>query len=119
MRHDRNDRLRFAPLASEKAAALIGRPGHAAPAEALAGDSIVVVRDSEGAEQDVLTRTDAVAALLDELPQPWPAAAAVLLSIPRPVRDWGYRLVARWRSRLGGGAESCPLPTAEERSRLL
>ena len=33
--------------------------------------------------------------------------------IPRPVRDLGYRLVARMRYRLFGRQESCRLPTPE------
>jgi len=57
--------------------------------------------------------------LLRELPSPWPAAAAALRLVPRPLRALGYRLVARWRYRIWGRLESCPLPTTEERERFL
>jgi predicted DCC family thiol-disulfide oxidoreductase YuxK len=57
--------------------------------------------------------------MLRELPRPWPPVVAVLRWIPRPVRDLGYRLIARWRYRIWGRLKSCPLPTAEERTRFL
>ncbi|MGA2569318.1 MAG: DCC1-like thiol-disulfide oxidoreductase family protein [Terracidiphilus sp.] len=115
LRRDRKDRLRFAPLAGAKAAAFLGRHGYAAPDAAISGNTIVVVRDAEGAPEEVLMRSDAVVALLSELPQPWMTVAAVLRHVPQPVRNWGYRLIARGRHRISGQIESCPLPTAEER----
>jgi predicted DCC family thiol-disulfide oxidoreductase YuxK len=35
------------------------------------------------------------------------------------LRDWGYDLVARNRYRLFGKHDTCPMPTAETRSRFL
>jgi predicted DCC family thiol-disulfide oxidoreductase YuxK len=58
-------------------------------------------------------------ALLAELPRPWPWVATGLRWIPLPLRDSGYRLVARWRYRLWGRLESCPVPTPEQRERFL
>jgi predicted DCC family thiol-disulfide oxidoreductase YuxK len=81
--------------------------------------SIVVVRDANGPDERVLVRSDAVLALISELPRPWPGVAGVLGWIPRAVRDVGYRVIARWRYRIWGRLESCPLPTAEERGRFL
>lgn len=45
--------------------------------------------------------------------------AVVLRLVPRPLRDWAYRLVARNRYRWFGQAESCALLTPEQRTRLL
>ena len=45
--------------------------------------------------------------------------ARFLERIPRPVRDWGYRLVARHRYRVFGRYEACPKPAAETKSRFL
>lgn len=42
----------------------------------------------------------AVVRVLWRLRQPWPVAGAVLWLVPRPLRDWGYRVVARNRRRL-------------------
>ena len=72
-----------------------------------------------GLAERVLARSEAVLALIAELPRPWPVVARVLGWIPRPVRDLGYRLIARWRYRIWGRLENCPLPTAGERNRFL
>jgi predicted DCC family thiol-disulfide oxidoreductase YuxK len=82
-------------------------------------ETILVVRDTGGAAESVLVRSDAVVALLRELPRPWPWVGVALRLIPRAVRDLGYRLVARWRYRIWGRLESCPVPSAEERERFL
>jgi len=42
-------------------------------------------------------------ALLAELPRPWPRSQPALGWIPRPLRDLGYRLIARWRYRIWDG----------------
>jgi predicted DCC family thiol-disulfide oxidoreductase YuxK len=67
----------------------------------------------------LLSRSDAVLALLSRLPSPWPTVAGALRLVPRPLRDLAYRLVARWRYRVWGRLETCPIPTAEERNRFL
>jgi predicted DCC family thiol-disulfide oxidoreductase YuxK len=57
--------------------------------------------------------------MLRQLPRPWPAVAAVMAWIPHRLRDLGYRLVARYRYRIWGRLETCPIPTARERERFL
>jgi len=117
--HDRNDRLRFAPSESPKLAALLARHGFQAPAEAAALGTILAVRNTGAAAETVLGHSDAVLALLHELPQPWPGIGSALGWIPRTVRDLGYRLIARSRNHIWGRLESCPVPTPEERERFL
>lgn len=121
MRRDRRDRLRFVALGSDKAQPVLARHGYFAMGSAQTADTgtIVVVRDPGGAAESVLVRSAAVAALLKELPRPWPWIGALLGWIPQPVRDFGYRVVARWRYRIWGRLESCPVPTVEERGRFL
>jgi predicted DCC family thiol-disulfide oxidoreductase YuxK len=122
---DRRDRLRFVAYQSEKVTELLARHGMdaetlATGAAAAAGpETILAVRDAGGATEFVLVQSDAVIAVLNELPQPWPAVAATMRFIPRLIRDWGYGLVARWRYRIWGRLESCPLPAAEDRSKFL
>lgn len=118
-RRDRRDRLRFAPSESPRAADLLARHGAGAPDSASGPGTILVVQGFGGAEERVLVRSDAVLALLAELPWPWPGMAALLAWIPRPLRDLVYRCVARCRYRIWGRLESCPLPTPEERERFL
>jgi predicted DCC family thiol-disulfide oxidoreductase YuxK len=117
LRRDRWDRLRSVELDSTKVAGVLAR--HSLSGLGSATGTLLVVLDAGGAAERVLLRSDAVVALLRELPRPWPSIGVALKWIPRPLRDLGYRLVARWRYRIWGQLESCPLPTAEERARFL
>ena len=112
---DRRDRLRFVASESEMAAGLLADLGFSAAGP----ETILVVRNAGGKAVQVLARSEAVLALLRELPRPWPWVAAGLRWVPLPLRDSGYRLVARWRYRLWGRLESCPVPTPEQRARFL
>jgi len=116
---DRKDRLRFVPSESPKVAEILRRHGVNMSTEPAGPDTILVVRDPGGPTERLLERSDGVMAMLEELPRPWPAVAAVLRWIPRGLRDFVYRLIARWRYRIWGRLESCPLLTAEERGRFL
>ncbi|MBZ5680744.1 MAG: DCC1-like thiol-disulfide oxidoreductase family protein [Acidobacteriia bacterium] len=49
----------------------------------------------------------------------WRLAGFLLQILPRPLRDWGYRLVARNRYRLFGRFETCMLPGPKDRDRFL
>ena len=115
LRRDRTDRLRFAASELPQLAELLVRHGFSAAGP----ETILAVRDAGGPTEQILVRSEAVVALLAELPRPWPWVAAGLGWIPRAVRDLGYRLVARWRYRLWGRMENCPIPTPEQRERFL
>jgi predicted DCC family thiol-disulfide oxidoreductase YuxK len=117
IRRDQGDRLRFAALDSTKVAEVLAR--HSLSGLELPTGTLVVVVDAGRAAESVLLRSDAVAALLRELPMPWRWMGMALKWIPRPLRDLGYRLVARWRHRISGRLESCPLPASEDRARFL
>lgn len=119
MRYDRKDRLRFATLDSLKLTGLIARSGITQQALNAVPNTILVVRDLGGASEEMLVRSDAVLAMLRDLPQPWPVVAAALRLVPKSLRDLGYGLIARWRYRIWGRLKSCPLFTAEEQTRLL
>jgi predicted DCC family thiol-disulfide oxidoreductase YuxK len=119
LRRDRKDRLRFVASDSPKVSALLALYGMGAPDSESGPNTVVVVRDPGGAKERVFTRSDAAMEMLRELPQPWRVSGVVLGWIPRRVRDFGYRLVARWRYPIWGRLESCPLPTAQERAHFL
>jgi predicted DCC family thiol-disulfide oxidoreductase YuxK len=119
LRRDRLDRLRFVPFESPKVAGLLARHGLDAAMAAPGPDTILVVRNPEGEAEQVFVRSEAALAMLGKLPRPWPVIAAGLRWVPRPLRDLGYRLVARWRYRIWGRLESCPIPTPQERERFL
>lgn len=119
LKRDRRDRLRFASSDSPGAMGLVERHGIGATGSVPGSETILVVRDLGRTSERVLVRSQAVLALLGELPRPWQVVAAVLNWIPRVVLDLVYRLVARWRYRIGGRLESCPMPTVGERERFL
>ena len=119
LRRDRRDRLRFAASESAKVAELLARHGMGTADSGSGPGTILVVEDADGLAEKLLLRSDAVVAMLSQLPRPWPAVGVGLKWIPRPLRDLGYRLIARWRYRIWGRLESCPLPAAEERERFL
>jgi len=116
---DRRDRLRFAPSESPKVAALLARHGVGLFADALAPSTILVVQETASAGEQLLVRSAGVLAMLAELPRPWPGVARLLRWIPRPLRDLGYRIIARSRYRIWGRLESCPLPTPAECERFI
>jgi len=119
MQRDRGDRLRFAPSDSPQIAEVLVRHGLGAQDAQFGPDSIMVVSSVGGPAERVLFRSEAVLALLAELPQPWPLMAAAAHWIPQTPRDLAYRLVARWRYRIWGRLEQCPLPSSSERERFL
>jgi predicted DCC family thiol-disulfide oxidoreductase YuxK len=119
LRRDRRDRLCFVASQSEKVAELLARYGFGAPDSASAPSTILVVRGFGDPTEQVLVRSEAVLVLLRALPQPWPLVAAVIGWIPRPVRDLGYRLIARGRRRFGGRRESCPVPGPRSRHGII
>jgi predicted DCC family thiol-disulfide oxidoreductase YuxK len=114
---DRHDRLRFADSESPRISTLLARQGMSGLA--LAPNTILVVHQPDTPAERVSVRSEAVIALLHELPRPWPALAVAIRLLPRPIRDLGYRLVARFRYRFWGHLETCPIPTATERERFL
>jgi predicted DCC family thiol-disulfide oxidoreductase YuxK len=97
-KRDKAGRFRFAPLDSPEG--LVLREQHAIPDTV---DSIVLV---EGAA--AYTRSDAAWRVLKGL-RGFGPAAILLRMVPRPLRNWGYDLVARNRHRLGM-KDTCELP---------
>ena len=96
-RCDHRGRLIFAPLQGLTARRLLA--GIVDSSQALSRDgSIHFVHSSMKKTISATRRSDAIIAILNTLGQPGLAMALRLL--PRPIRDLGYRLVARWRHRL-------------------
>jgi predicted DCC family thiol-disulfide oxidoreductase YuxK len=107
--HDVNKRFRLASMQGDFGAALYRRFG-IDPANP---DSIIVV-DGERMLRD----SDAVLAIYAGLGWPW-KALSIFRIVPRFIRDPLYLMIARNRYRLFGKRESCWLPSAEFRDRLL
>ena len=114
MKHDRLDQFRYAPLESDLGREILARFNiRASP------DGVVLVTDTQQPGERIYHRSDAVAQSLQRLGAPWRMAGKLLAILPHPLRDWGYGVVAHYRYRLFGRYDSCPVPSPEQRSRLL
>lgn len=107
-RHDRANRYRFAARQTPTGERLLGEAG-----VGLAPNSMVLI-DSEG----TWLRSDAVLRIAANLGPPW-SAARLLIAVPRPLRDVGYRVVARIRHALTPLLPACELPDAALRAKIL
>lgn len=101
-RHDPEGRtFRFAPLGGETfVAALDESLRRELP------DSMLVHTD----DGRLLMRTTGVVHILKRLGGPWRALGTLLWLVPRPLRDFGYDLFARYRKRFVRTPEgTCPI----------
>lgn len=105
---DRHHRLRFAPLQGETAAAFVPEPVR------IELSSLVLRHNG-----DTFTRSAAVSRILILLGGFYVLLGWMLWLIPWPIRDLGYRIVARVRYRVFGKSETCRMPTPEERRLFL
>jgi len=105
------DDLRFAALRSPAGERLLAGHGLAEDPP----DSLVLVEDGRA-----WIRSDAALRVAARMRPPW-RWLALLRVLPRPIRDLGYRLVARLRYRLFGRktGEACGLPPRGLSERVL
>jgi len=114
IKRDRLDRFRFAPLQSGLGREVLARFDiHFFP------EGVMLLTDSLTPSEHLYQRSDAVAEALQRLSAPWRLAGRALRLVPGPLRDWGYGIVARFRYRLFGRYDTCPIPPPEQRGRLL
>jgi len=107
IRHDREGRLRYAPLQGRTAAASL-------PAEDVDGlPTVLLARNGR-----VSRRSTAAIGAVAMLGGPW-RAVSVLKAVPRPLRDAVYDGIARRRYGWFGRREACRLPTEAERHLFL
>ena len=107
--HDRAGYFKFAPLQSALGQELIAKHG-IDPAET---DSVVLVED-----ESAYTHSTAALRIARRLDGIW-AWAHAFIWVPRPFRDFAYRLFAKHRYRLFGRRDACMMPTPEIRARFL
>ncbi len=119
LRRDRHDRLRFIPSESPRVANLLARHSLAAFDSPASPETMVVVRNPGTPAEQIYLRSDAAVALLAELPQQWLFLGALFSLITRPIRDLGYRFIARIRYRVWGRYDTCPILTPAERAHFL
>ncbi len=108
LKHDHKQVFLFAPLQGEAAKL------HLEKSDTEDLKSIVLIKNGK-----TFRHSAAVVQVLCSLSIFWKTAGYALWIIPGPIRDLGYRLVAKVRYRIFGKKESCRLPTPEERARFL
>lgn len=108
LNHDHQEAFYFAPLQGDFAEGV----------EALApyrGSMSSVVLWKNG---QVYTESTAAMEILIALGGAW-KLMRLFYAIPRFIRDFFYKLIARNRYKIFGKSETCRMPTPEERSRFL
>jgi predicted DCC family thiol-disulfide oxidoreductase YuxK len=115
LRHDREGRLRFAPLQSPPAQEFLAARG--LPATDFG--SLVYAADWAKPETcAVLLRTDGALAAFHDMGPPW-ARLAGLRVLPAFLRDAVYRLIAKTRYAIFGRYRPRPLPDPAWEKRFL
>jgi predicted DCC family thiol-disulfide oxidoreductase YuxK len=116
LRMDSAGRLRYAALQGAAAQAFLEARG--LPRADFS--SLVFVSDwSRRGTAPFSLRTAGVIAALRLTGRTGRFLAGALAIVPAAWRDAGYRIVARWRTRLFGAPRGCPLPRPEWKARFL
>ena len=109
IQRDHADKFVFTPLQSPVATGLIAKHG----IEEIGQDSFVLIK-----HEQCYFRTDAALEISKDLSGYW-YVFRIFKLLPRPVRDYFYRLLARNRYRLFGKTEHCMVPTPELKQKFL
>jgi predicted DCC family thiol-disulfide oxidoreductase YuxK len=101
IRHDRQDRFLFGSLQSSSAKDLL--------------NSFTYVRNDLSTvllleDQQLYSESTAVLKIFKKMNGPWPLLYGAII-LPKPLRDFFYRLVARNRYKLFGRKDACMIPT--------
>ena len=116
--HDHADRFRFTPLQSELTATILRR--HGIDREAiLKGNTVYLVLDAGTEHERLLTKSNVTVNMLLVLGGRWRVLGYLLWAVPSFVRNAAYSIFARYRYRLTGRYEVCPLPTDAERMKFI
>lgn len=110
-KRDRHKRIYFTSLQSEV--------GHAILAEYCFEEDItpetMILIDDQGLH----VRSTAAIRVARLLGPPYSLLAAVVVIVPRPLRDWAYNLIARNRYRWFGKRDSCMAPDSSVQDRFV
>lgn len=110
VRFDRQERISFAPLQGE-----LAREKGFSKYAAEEGGTMVLLRESDG---KIFMHSDGWIELANAIGGWW-RILTVTRFIPKPLRDWVYRWVARNRYHFMGKSATCSLPDPAVMKRLL
>ncbi|HUR99672.1 MAG TPA: thiol-disulfide oxidoreductase DCC family protein [Pyrinomonadaceae bacterium] len=118
--HDPEGYFKFAPLQSDAGKKLAAEHGLASetgesPAveDLIPIDSVIVIEDGKA-----YTHSTGALRIARRLTGIWSMFYAFIV-VPKPIRDFFYRLFAKYRYRLFGRKDQCMLPSPEVRTRFL
>jgi predicted DCC family thiol-disulfide oxidoreductase YuxK len=118
--HDREGYFKFAPLQSETGKRLADEHGFSSAvaeettaSDLIPIDSVILIEDGKA-----YTHSTGALRIVRKLGVPWSWLYAFIV-VPAPVRDFFYRLFAKYRYRVFGRKDQCMLPTPEVRARFL
>lgn len=106
---DKAGYFKFAPLQSEIGEELAAKHG----IDKIETDSVIVVEDEK-----VYTHSSAALRIARKL-NGISSLIYALVVVPKPIRDFLYRLFAKHRYRLFGRQDACMMPTPNVRGRFL
>ena len=109
VRLDRDKRFRFATAQSPLGEALYRR--HRLRTDLYETNLVII-------DGVAYTRMESLVAVMDTLGWPW-RMARILMILPKKLRDGLYNSIARSRYALFGRKDSCEIPSAELRSRII
>ena len=109
LKYDKQAFFQFAP--SQSSAAM--QRFQALSIDQTSIDSVILIDNEK-----LYTKTDAVIQIAMQL-SGWPKLFRLLKFIPKPIRDFGYDLIANNRYRLFGKKDNCMIPDASVRHRFL
>ena len=114
LKHDYDDRFRFASLQSDFAAKILTR--HGVDPHDL--DTVYVVKNYNQPGEALLARSDAIIYMVSQLGGIW-SLGRIGRVLPRAFRDAVYKFVAHNRYRVFGKHESCMLPEPKHRAKFM
>ena len=119
IRHDRDGYFKFAPLQSGEGGLLAAEFGLEPATKTKCKDGLVPI-DSVILIENAQAHTHSTAALkiVRRLSQPWPLLYGLVI-VPTFIRDYCYKLFAKYRYRLFGKKDQCMIPTPDVRARFL
>jgi predicted DCC family thiol-disulfide oxidoreductase YuxK len=109
IKRDKKGRIKFVHLQSEKAKSLISDSG----INSLNLNSVVFISSGK-----LYLKSSAILQLFKELGRPWGLLYGFII-IPLCIRDSLYDLVARYRYRLFGTRNNCPVPAPGTEERFI
>ena len=109
LKHDKDSYFKFAPSQSNAGIDILQQ----FDLDQKASASVILIDNEK-----VYTKTDAVVQIATHL-NGWPKLFRLIKFIPKPIRDFGYDLIAKNRYALFGKRATCRIPEASERNRFL